>query len=865
MVDLPGLFNSIVRRNRTSPSVYPMHALSCRFSRPSEGNDGGEEIVAECLQGEKSQGSLTKRIRRKTASWTSVRRLKQVRSILSPKNHSICTKSDVTPSSLSSTAVATKTIRENHARHSTNGEKTSQETPPLKAREKKTRRKSEASVSKVEDIPLSGKATPVNNNAGSSYDPNRTPPTTATTVWSRSNITTADDHDDDTEALLKNAAGIRDNYPDQPPAPTREKSIAGNANEPIASCTEHVEHVSLSQDSVRHLNSTGPSNQLSPNLRSSSLLSSGRKRPVSPVLKQRSSRMGSFAASNRSSSVEVFQTPQPIKMGDFASIPEESKTPQAQKNSDSAPTTASPSTSPTRATPSVSPVAVSTQPVRAASTKSPGNDEADLLAAKLESMRADYANLIKLVNHPDCKVPNAILDKLQNETLEVFQQYGLTPRFLIQSRLAAGQKEASTSCSISTAADISKMVKRLPRVDNVLAESYMKFFTQGSDSSPRQAAQNLTPVQKIDGFISEIHSGPLSGRVPVGNVLKNIHDFPVVMYGIGKFDEALHGGIKTGTEGPARWRTVCNSFCPITVTVLLEPSKDAKSEKALGNAKVCLSLEQIGVLVADLLSDWRCHRLRIFTNLAEKHQLLVPSISSISQQDMKKAGWSEMKFGDENVIRWKCIRDGVLLSYIAGCVDASLDKALALVYDGDNHKNWIPFLTATERLFGMAPLLFSFGYGVALPWPLNRRELTILGMATDSLRMPGINSIQMWGTHIPAAATTVFGLPVKKPTPGCVSLELPVLSFFLSPVTKNKTQVRMLGAVDVKMNIVPMALQTYMAKHLATKMFKNVQKLCRDFDTTEYPTVIEENRQLFDELLEGVDTAVEEIKRNGAV
>lgn len=490
------------------------------------------------------------------------------------------------------------------------------------------------------------------------------------------------------------------------------------------------------------------------------------------------------------------------------------------------------------------------------SFQTPASDIIDIYAPKLDDWEQLFARALKVFDNKDNRVGHDLLVQLQDEILDCAHALKVQPHFALSSALKSGEPITLGKAGLVDEQALAAVKKRLPPITDVLEETGILFFKRYQTSTRHITGESANAAQEVEKFLKEVGMGPRGGRVEVKNPLRTLTDMPVVVYGCGPLDKKLMSNlVPCPKTGPTRWTATSRGCCPLKVCVLFAGLTEDRSQEEFD------FLHRLEDLLGRMLSDWRCHKMRLFDYNALRYQAFLPVVTDVPSKDLVKLGWGEMVFNNDCVIRWKSIDGGLILAFIAGVAEAAVSKVLSLVYDGDNHAKWIPFLTETKREFALSRSEFVFSYAVSLPWPLNKRELTLHGMSTDALLISPIHAIQMWGTNVPDEATSLFGVPLPaKKNKGVTQMEMPVLSFSLTPIAKEKTYVRMVSVMDVKIGFIPMAVQNYMAKHMATKMFGNVQKICKDFDRSEYRKVMQENKEYFEELNENVAAAMTKVK-----
>eukprot|EP01053_Blabericola_migrator_P001869 Blabericola_migrator_1__1868@NODE_1508_length_4389_cov_159_825544_g990_i0_p1_GENE_NODE_1508_length_4389_cov_159_825544_g990_i0NODE_1508_length_4389_cov_159_825544_g990_i0_p1_ORF_typecomplete_len812_score119_27START/PF01852_19/0_027RCP840_PscD/PF10657_9/0_014_NODE_1508_length_4389_cov_159_825544_g990_i0522487 len=483
----------------------------------------------------------------------------------------------------------------------------------------------------------------------------------------------------------------------------------------------------------------------------------------------------------------------------------------------------------------------------------PAQDLKSVLTEKLQSYRTLYEKLIAVSEDKDCRIGDKLLQTIQSEVLSCVASMGVEPQFVLTSALSSKPVALQQpSTAIVTTLELRTAVAALPPVNDLLEETGIHFF-KAFQPPEIKFTEGASQASQVEDFLKQVATGPRGGRNIVGRVIRTPRDMPVVIYGCGPVDKRyLKNYVPCVASGPNKWTARSISSNSLQILVYFVGNKAGRDQDEID------FLRDLGQFFGEVLSDWRCHRLRLFDYNAARYRSFLPTVTKLSSKELLSLGWGEMTFNGDCVSRWKVFPGGLILSFIAGVVEASVDKVMCLVYDGDTHSNWIPFISETKREFAMDRFNFVFGYGVSLPWPLNKRELKIQAMAVDAYDIDPINAIQMWGSHVPEAATSLFGVPLPPGGgKGITRMEMPILTFSLTPVGPKKTYLRMVAVMDVKINFIPVPVQNQMAKHMATKMFSNVQRICSDFDKTSYRKVMEENTNFFANLHENMNIALQ--------
>jgi len=270
------------------------------------------------------------------------------------------------------------------------------------------------------------------------------------------------------------------------------------------------------------------------------------------------------------------------------------------------------------------------------------------------------------------------------------------------------------------------------------------------------------------------------------------------------------------------------------------------SDVANTKTRVLASSKSLQLFLTELVNKWELHRLRIFYHMSTKYLTFFPIVEKLTPADMKRLGWVSV-VASNYTMKYKLLPNGNIISYMEGQIDVSAEKAMALAYAGANHKEWIPFLSDTNRLFDISPFGITMQYKAALPWPLSDRKVRMVGMASDALDIAPLHSVMMWGVNIPLNAKSMFAVPLPDVAPSDVVMDMPVLGFLLAPDRKNKNicKARMLAVVDPKISFIPTPVLSYMATKMSAKLIGNVQNQCSKFEKTPFYKTVQENPELF--------------------
>ncbi|KAF4692796.1 acyl-CoA dehydrogenase member 11, partial [Perkinsus olseni] len=120
----------------------------------------------------------------------------------------------------------------------------------------------------------------------------------------------------------------------------------------------------------------------------------------------------------------------------------------------------------------------------------------------------------------------------------------------------------------------------------------------------------------------------------------------------------------------------------------------------------------------------------------------------------------------------------------------------------------------------------------------------LYAFACDALDEPGVESIIIYGRGIPEDSKDFWGYPVPK-SKGARA-ELKTLCFIMEPIDGGKsTGFTMLAESDPKIHI-PEKILAWLCKQYAKYIFHSIEKLSENFDDTEYPARIEQDREFYD-------------------
>ncbi|KAF4653842.1 hypothetical protein FOL47_010275 [Perkinsus chesapeaki] len=193
-------------------------------------------------------------------------------------------------------------------------------------------------------------------------------------------------------------------------------------------------------------------------------------------------------------------------------------------------------------------------------------------------------------------------------------------------------------------------------------------------------------------------------------------------------------------------------------------------------------------------------------------------------------------------------KDGTMTLKIDAVLPNPTYHIISLVREVDLHANWIPFLAGSRRdhiIQGCGrrcQQMVTHEYSVPIPF-VPSRSVSLYAFACDALDEPDLESIIIYGRSIPDDATDFWGYPVPKLKGS--KMDLKTLSFVMKPLERgNATSFTMIANVDPKVYL-PEKILAWLCKQYAKYIFHSIEKLSQNFENTEYPKLIAENREFY--------------------
>lgn len=195
---------------------------------------------------------------------------------------------------------------------------------------------------------------------------------------------------------------------------------------------------------------------------------------------------------------------------------------------------------------------------------------------------------------------------------------------------------------------------------------------------------------------------------------------------------------------------------------------------------------------------------------------------------------------------WNVQDEGNAICVIEGTMKSPIFQCLSLINESDLHKNWLPFLSESRKVHQVSQFTQVLCQRTNFPWPLDDRESLMLGYAIDGLHLP-TPSIIMNGESVPDDAVSVFGLPLTPPCPGLTRMRVNFFTFELRPNVEDAqvTMAKLVVFLDPQMTFIPKAVQSFIARQSATRLFTNMQRLCARFEKSIYAQRVKENPDIY--------------------
>ncbi|KAF4744366.1 hypothetical protein FOZ62_024735 [Perkinsus olseni] len=211
--------------------------------------------------------------------------------------------------------------------------------------------------------------------------------------------------------------------------------------------------------------------------------------------------------------------------------------------------------------------------------------------------------------------------------------------------------------------------------------------------------------------------------------------------------------------------------------------------------------------------------------------------------------WLHEQLSPEKKLWLKQNKDCILTLKVQGVLHNPTYHIISLIREVDLHPNWVPFLSGSridhiiEGCGRRCQMVVTHEYSVPVPF-IPARSVSMYAFACDALDEPGVESIIIYGRGISEDSKDFWGYPVPK-SKGARA-ELKTLCFIMEPIDGGKsTGFTMLAESDPKIHI-PEKILAWLCKQYAKYIFHSIEKLSENFDDTEYPTRIEQDREFYD-------------------
>ncbi|EER09355.1 hypothetical protein Pmar_PMAR011174 [Perkinsus marinus ATCC 50983] len=211
--------------------------------------------------------------------------------------------------------------------------------------------------------------------------------------------------------------------------------------------------------------------------------------------------------------------------------------------------------------------------------------------------------------------------------------------------------------------------------------------------------------------------------------------------------------------------------------------------------------------------------------------------------------WLYEKLSSEKELWLKQDTDYMLTLKIQGILHNPTYHIISLIREVDLHPNWVPFLSGSwtdhviEGCGRRCQMMVTHEYSVPIPF-VPSRWASMYAFACDALDEPGVESIIIYGRGIPEDSKEFWGYSV--PTMKGIRAELETLSFVMKPIDGGKsTSFTILAETNPKIHI-PEKILGWLCKQYAKYIFHSIEKLSDNFESTEYPTRMEQNRDFYE-------------------
>eukprot|EP01114_Cavostelium_apophysatum_P016047 TRINITY_DN4501_c0_g1_i1.p1 TRINITY_DN4501_c0_g1~~TRINITY_DN4501_c0_g1_i1.p1 ORF type:complete len:333 (-),score=43.80 TRINITY_DN4501_c0_g1_i1:115-1113(-) len=181
-----------------------------------------------------------------------------------------------------------------------------------------------------------------------------------------------------------------------------------------------------------------------------------------------------------------------------------------------------------------------------------------------------------------------------------------------------------------------------------------------------------------------------------------------------------------------------------------------------------------------------------------------------------------------------------------GIIDSPLFNVLALAYEDDLYKNFIPMVKESRRLHFVSGYRKVVYMRTELPWPVWSRDVCLYGYGVDMLERDAV------AISIRSVKENEFAnippVPHKH-----IRADCNMAGLLAQPISHNRTKVIMLANADPKLAYLPYSLLNMVTKQLAHLMFSLYRKQSAKMEGTIYEQRIKENSQIYGEIKERLD------------
>lgn len=338
-------------------------------------------------------------------------------------------------------------------------------------------------------------------------------------------------------------------------------------------------------------------------------------------------------------------------------------------------------------------------------------------------------------------------------------------------------------------------------------------------------SQDLDNIQEIPLTENDEHENELDKVIKSTRLLRRISSIPKTSDN-SKVDDEINEERKS-------------------IEILFEKMKEENDEHRIEDAfKI---LKEIEDLIQDVQFSNK-HKDFILSKLEENKTLIediksdYKFLSKVITELEDENGYELEKAKKNSVIKYKSLPGGGVSIKLESTVDLPLFNLITLFYEPEGYAKWTPFCKDSKLVTRLGRASEIMWLRWDLPPPVFGREGHLLGVGFDRLSKNG--SIVLLSKTIDSQFLERYG--INYPKPKYTRMEIPYVGVELSPLSENKTRMRLVSTFDPKIAFIPLSLTSWVARKGASFMLDTMVKHASNLKGGMWEQSMERSKEFYD-------------------